>query len=214
MEQNSLKSLVIPDEGRDDVQKLLSLSAEDLAKLEETLTDRSALKDDRRPYRRVAQALEISPQAAISVLTAVGNIRSQRERFNISDTDLFADLEVLGTVDDATREGLRSLLCGPDDGYFVEKVGSLRHAIAPHATDVRTVVDARPVFSQDRARVDALVLLTYLELGVHDPRDGRNDTLVVQLSRTQVAKLREVLEDAEKKLDKLAETFGAHEIYE
>lgn len=209
-----MKSLIIPVEGRGDVETLLSLTGEQVRRLDGVLEDRGGLKQDKRTFRRVSEALGISLDNALGILNAIDNLRRQREQFEISDTSLFEDLSTIRPVEGDAREALIGLLRKSEEDYFVEKVGSLRHAVAPQVTSMRTIVDARPVFNRDRSKVDGLVLLTFLELTTHDPGTDEIRSSVTQLDRKQLKALRSAVEDAEKKLDRLTETLGGLDVYE
>ncbi len=159
-----LKYLIIPADARADVDALLSLSGAQLRTLDHALSDKESLKGERWTYRRIAAEIGVSPEAALGILNAVDNLRRQREQFEISDSAILEDLATIHPVEEPDARGaLTDLLRKSDEDYFVEKVSSLRHAVVPHVTDVRTVVDARPVFSRDRDRIEGLLLLTYLE---------------------------------------------------
>lgn len=209
-----MKSLIIPAEGRSDVEALLSLTGEQVRKLDEVLEDKGGLRQDKRTFRRISDALGISAEVALGILNAVDNLRRQREQFELSDTLLFEDLGTIRPIEGDAREALSGLLRKSEEDYFVEKVEALRHAVAPHVTSMRTIVDARPVFSRDRSKVEGLILLTFLELTTHDPVTDDVKANVAQMNRKQLKELSELIKDAERKLDKLTETLGGADVYE
>lgn len=209
-----MKSLFIPGDAKGDVEALLRLTDEQVRHLDRILGDKGSLKADKRTYRRVAEALEVSPEEALGILSAVDNLRRQREQFDVSDAGLIDDLSTIHPVEQAAREGLLELLRKSEEDYFVEKVATLRHSLTPYATDLRTIVDARPVFTKDRDKVEGLLFVTYLEVTCHDPNTDRIRTNVIQFDRKRLKKLKEAIDDAEKKLDKLATTLGGFDVYE
>jgi hypothetical protein len=214
VDPKTLKCLLIPEEALEQVRTLLSLEKDQLVSLEQALGDRQAIKGDKRIYRTIAERLVVSPDVALGILSAVRNLRDQRERFDINDDVLIEDLKVLNNGKLGASDVLLKLLRQSEDDYFVEKVSSLRNAVVPHVTSVRTVVDGRPVFSKNRERIEGMLLVTYLELRTHDARNNDAKAIVLQVSRKQIQKLRASLDDAEKKLDRLAETMGGLDVYE
>ncbi|MCB9608322.1 MAG: hypothetical protein H6716_17165 [Polyangiaceae bacterium] len=214
MERKPLKSLLIPEEGRIDVEALLSLSAARLQVLDETLRDRQALRDEKRTYQRIAEELEVSPREALSILSAIRNIRRQRERLEITDAELFEDLNSVSPIASDAEPILGALLGRSEDDYFVEKVGGLRQVLLPQLTEMRSVVDARPVFDRAKEKLEGMVLVAYLDLGAYDPNSRERTNQVIQVSRKQIQELRDLLDETEKKLDKLGEALEDHDVFE
>lgn len=210
------KFLIVPPEAKPEVEALFRLPTAKLQALRAALNERKVGREG-RDYVRVAAALGVGYDQAIQLLSAVSNIRQQKERFKLSDDDLYADARALGLeVDEADvdrRAALLDVLARSDEEYFAAKLSSLRHALVPHVSDVRTIVDARPLFKPDHGQVEGYLLLTHLELTVHD---GHGDLTqhTFSLSKSDIETLKAQLDTASKKLDVLERSLGQATIFE
>ncbi len=160
------KFLIIPNEAEAELLELLLLDVERLGKLRAVLGDKKASSDG-HAYQRVARALDVGNEQALKLLSATSNIRAQRERFGLSDEDLYSDLLSFvegteGERDERYRKALLDLLARTEDEYFIQRVSSLRHALVPHIVDSRTIVDARPIFDKERTKVEGFLLVAHL----------------------------------------------------
>lgn len=200
------KFLVVPDVAVEEIEALLSLDPAQIGALAGLLADKETIR--RGTFKSITSKLGIGQDMALKVLSAVRNLRTQQERFNLDNEQLTSDLKALGSAgvdfSKETIEALVALLRKSDDDYFVEKATQLRHGLVPHLLDAVTLVDARPVFSKDRTDVQGMLLLTYLELTVHSRDELDEQTHVVQLTRADITTLKQKLDDAEAKLDRLS----------
>lgn len=212
----STKFLIIPDKGASsDVRALLALSAEQLRALDQALGDKAILKAPGRAPQLVAEQLRIGQESALGAMSAVVNLRRQRGKYALSDQQLVDDLQALAEHELApVRDALLLLLRTSEEDYVVEKVSSLRHALGPHLLDARTVVDLRPVFSKDRASVEGMLVVTFLEMTTHETPGDRYESYRVQLSEGDIADLRKKLDDAEQKIARLKAEFPNTELFQ
>jgi hypothetical protein len=214
------KFLIIPAESVGEAQALARLEPDQIRRIDVALSDKSLLKK-KEPARAIFQAIaaEIGTEQASArdVVTAIKNLRRQRDMFTLTDEQVVDDLAIVtdSTISGDKREALIALLRRSDEDLFVEKVAALRHAVGEHMVGARTIVEARPVFSPDRQKMDGVLLVTYLEISTHSA--GASDAYTahtIQISRKDIADLKEKLSDAEVKLTRLEAQFSGIEQYE
>ncbi len=208
----SPKFLIVPDEAVPELYELLALDAIKLQRLRAILDERKVAGDGRE-YARVARGLDIGNEEAIKLLSAMSNVRSQRERFALDDETLYRDLATFtegmaGTRDESYRQALLGVLTKSDDEYFAHKVHDLKHALVPHLVDSRSIVDARPVFDKDHVKVEGFLLVAQIELTVTEP-GGDSSRVVFSLSRKGLSQLQDRLKDAQLKMDTLSKSLPA-----
>lgn len=207
------KYLVIPKSRWDDVKKLLSLSANQMRTVAKVLQSKETLKTEDVSYQRIAKDADISQADALAVLGAVTNLTLQRQRYSLSSDQLLDDLEAGAEIkvkefDAQTKAALLDLLSESEEGYFVEKAESLKIGFSPHLVSVRSICDVRPIFDKARENIEGILLVTFLGLTMHD-EEHKDHTTILQLGRSELRKLRESIEEAEKKLAVLEKEFGA-----
>lgn len=188
---------------------LLELTAEQMEKLVNVLHSRETLQSDDAPYVQAAREAGLDSYEAISVLTAISNLAKQCDRRDISIehaiSELGEKLEV--PIDEDRREALQKLLSPSDEGYVIENAQRLKLAFLPHLVRAKTVCDVRPVFDRDHESVEGALAVVLLELSLHDSKHDE-ESVVIQLDRDDVRELKTVLEDAERKLDLINESFS------
>lgn len=211
--QPSPRHLLIPENGRQDIHELLSLSGEQLRSVAQTLRSRETLKIKEPSYRRVASEARITNEEALAVLSAITNLILQRKRYALSDEQLLQELKVLWPdeiehLNHETQNALLDLLSESDEGYFVDKAESLKTGFAPHVVSIRSICDVRPVFDKDRKKIEGLLLVASLGITTHD-ENHRDQIFVLQMTRADLQKLRECLEETDQKMAIMQEDFGA-----
>ena len=173
---------------------------------------KETLKTEELSYQRVAKGADISHTEALAILSAVTNLAFQRERYSLSPEQVLADLgamlpEMVENLDSHTREALLKLLSKSEEGYFVEKTENLKIGFAPHLVSVRSICDVRPVFDKNREQIEGALLVTFLGITTHD-EEHNEQTFVLQLTRSDLRKMQECLEEAEKKIEVMEREFG------
>jgi hypothetical protein len=206
------KYLIIPKNRWEDISTLLSLSVSQMQIVAETLRSKETLKTEELSYQHVAKKADISQAEALAVLSAVTNLISQRQRYSLSDEQLLDDLEAgapgkIKDLDLDTKGALLGLLSESEEGYFVEKAESLKLGFTPHLISVRSICDVRPVFDKNRETIEGALLVTFLGITTHD-EEHKDHTFVLQLTRSDLHKLRDCLEEAERKLSVMEKEFG------
>lgn len=192
------RKLTVPDARVRDVRLLVSLPSDTVGSIQRFLTSRDALSEAEPTFVLLARATGLSHLDAMMALSAIRNLAKQREDFRLSDDELLADLEALveQKVGD-NAEALVRLIRDSEETHFVEKVSRLRRGLLPHLLSHRTVCDIRPVFDEKRERIEAALVVTYLELEVHD---DEYRTVVVQLTETDIQALEKTLAEARSKI--------------
>ncbi len=206
------KYLVIPDTRWKEIESLLSLSVGQIKVIEDTLRSKETLRSEETSYQRIAKSANISQKEALAVLSAVTNLIFQRQRYSLTDQQLLDDLkarlpEKVADLGLEAQEALLRLLSESAEGYFVEKAESLRVGFAPHFVSVRSICDVRPVFDRNRETIEGALLVTFLGITTHD-EEHEDHTFVLQLDQSGLRKLRECIEEAEKKLKVMGSKFG------
>lgn len=206
------KYLIIPENRWKDIRTLLSLSASQMQTVAKTLRSKETLKAEEPSYQRIAKDANISQADTLAVLSAVTNLILQRQRYSLSNEQLLDDLEAGSNVevknlDVQAKAALLDLLSESEEGYFVEKAESLKVGFPPHLVSVRSICDVRPVFDKARENIEGILLVTFLGLTMHD-EEHKDHTVVLQLARSELRKLRECIEEAEKKLNVMEKEFG------
>ena len=204
--------LVIPDEGQKDISALLSLDANQMRMIIQTLGKKETLKTTKSSYERVAEAANLSHEVALNVLSAITNLIHQRQRYELSDEQLLDDLQAgwpkeTKKLDEDAKKTLLSILSESEEGYLVQKVQNLRVGFATRLVSVRSICDVRPVFDRNREVIQGALLIASLGITTHD-ENHRDQTFVLQLTRSDLAKLRQCLEETERKLKVMEENFG------
>lgn len=214
----SAKYLIIPEFALNDIKLLCKLPADKLERLAAVLADKGSVMSDKRIFQLVAERMDIGYEEALGLLSAVKNLRRQRERNNLSPADVLEDLKLVLDESDlpaeAESKALLRLFEKTEEDHFVEKIGSLKQALLPHLVEASTIVDLRPVFSANRENIDGLLLIAYLELSTHDHATDEYRHLQVQLTRSDIVDLISKLNDAQEKLKRLERTFTDYDIYE
>ncbi len=105
------------------------------------------------------------------------------------------------------------MLAKSAEEYFGEKLAGLRHALVPHLTEARRVIDARPIFDREHTKIEGYVLAAHLELTAHDV-DGEVSRFPFYLSRADLRALQEKLKAAESKMDLLATNLAGTPLFE
>lgn len=199
--------LIIPQKAEKEVEALLSLDATQLTALADELLSGDAALSIR--HEVIAKSLGIPNQAALDVVTAVRNLARQRKRYSLSFDAVMGDLgamfsEQVQALEEEQRAALEQLV-GSD---AVSKIRSLRFSAVPHVLSARTVCDVRPVFDVAKKRIEKALVVTVLELEVHDHSMGNYKTIVVQLSPEALEELARSIAEAEQKLATIKKTFG------
>ena len=178
-------------------------------------------------YQLVAERLDIGNEQAIGVLTALQNLRRQRTRYDLTNEQFLEDLESLLKEEDPEsllkeevnfseekREPLLRLVKKTDEHRIVEELAVLKYALLPHVVDATTVVDMRPVFNASRDKLEAMLLVTSLELATHDHATDEHVQIRVRLTKKKIDLLLDKLSDAKLKLEKLQDQFQEYDIYQ
>jgi hypothetical protein len=204
--QSSPRYLIIPERGRRDIETLLSLSAPALQVISENLASHATLKTDEPSYQLIAREADIAQVEAVAALNAIMNLPIQRQRYKLSHEQILDDLkaicpEKVKALDDESKEALSSLLSvsETDEGYVVEKAEELKYGFAPHIVSIRSICDARPVFNKDRTEIAGMLLIASLGITTHD-ENHEDQTLILQMTKKDLQKLRESIGEAERKL--------------
>lgn len=210
--KSSPRYLLIPDSGREEISTLLSLSAEQLRAIAETLRSIDTLKHKQPSYRRIADKANITNEEALSALSATANLLLQRKRYSLNDEQLLNDLRILcqeemDTIDDETKSALLDLLSESDEGYIVDKAESLKSGFSPHIASMRSICDVRPVFDKDKKTIKGVLIIASLGITIHDEQH-RAQTTVINLSREQLKNLKELIQETEGKMDVMYNDFG------
>jgi hypothetical protein len=210
--KSSPRYLIIPDTGREEIHQLLMLSAEQLQIIAQTLRSKETLKIKESSYRRVASAVNITNEQALAILSAMTNLLLQRQRYALSDEQLLDELrdlwpEEIAKLTPLKRHALIDFLSESDEGYFVEKAESLKTGFSPHIVSVRSICDVRPVFDKDRKTIAGVLLVASVGITTHD-ENHEDKTLVLQMTKSDIQKLRECLEETERKMLIMQQEFG------
>lgn len=208
----SPRYLVIPENGRQEISQLLSLSAKQLRLIAETLRSTDTLKFKEASYRRVASKADITNEESLAILSAITNLIIQRKRYNLDDEKLLEELAILfgekiGNMDNETQYALIDLLSETDEGYIVEKAEVLKSGFAPHVVSMRSICDVRPVFDKDRKTIKGILIVASLGITTHD-ENHRDQTVVIQMTQDDLEKLRELIVETQGKMSIMQNEFG------
>ena len=209
----SPRYLLIPDNGREEISELLSLSAKQLRAVAETLRSTDTLKLKESSYRRVASNAGITNEQALAVLSAMADLLIQRERYLLNDEQLFDDLRILcqekvDSIDGDTKNSLIDLLSESEERYIVDKVEGLKYGFSPHVLSMRSICDARPVFDKDKKTIRGILIVASLGITMHDENHRDRHTTVIHLSREELQKLKELIDETDRKMEIMYNDFG------
>ena len=191
----------------------MGLDVRVLDAIDEVLGSKESLRQDVPVQLLVADATGLTNMEALGVLSAIRNLARQKSAYRLTDDQMIDDLRAIGgpgiELSEAKILGLFRLIRKSDDDYFYEKAESLRGALLPHMVSARTVCDVRPIFDQERGNVDAGLIVTYLDMRVHD-NSGQYDSLVVSLTVQDLRELGKTIEATLKKVEVIKKGFGGH----
>jgi len=203
--------IIVPQDALDSVEAVLALTPERLVALRDVLGRRTV---PARLHQVVANVADVSGSEAIGVVGAVRNLRRQRKAFAMTDEELLHDLREIAKHTEFEvrfelaeyKAALLGLLSPSEEEQLSGRAGSLRRALGAELLDARTVVDARPLFPEDRSRVEAFLVTVQL-LITSEAASGEETTLTLALSDDDVTKLQSALTDARKKVTVLKDTL-------
>jgi hypothetical protein len=203
--------LTIPNERLDDVRSLIGLEVNALDAIRDVLASRERLRRDVPVQLLLADATGLTNAEAFRVFSAITNLARQKEAYQLTDDQILQDLRVIGgseiEFNEHKIERLLDLIRKVDDEYFYEKVESLRGAFLPHMISARTVCDVRPIFNEKRDKVDAGLIVTYLDMRVHSTT-GEFDSITVSLTLKDLHELASVIDTTLKKIELIKSGFG------
>lgn len=212
-----VKTLLIPESGREDVSVLLALTAEQMRQVSEVLNSRDTLRSSDPIFLQVARRARLDPYKALSVMNAVTNVTRQCRWLELEIDQVLDTLATFAAesegLEGPRREALSELLAQSDEGYFVEKAERLRNAFVPRLLSVRSICEIRPVFDKERQNIEGALAVVLLALVANDETD-EDRRMVVQLDRRDLVRLKQAIDVAEQKLDVIERQLeGALEIF-
>lgn len=206
--------LMIPDRRKGDVDTLLSLTTDQLRRAGAFLRTPSQDAETRPLYVGLARDAGLPNDHAAALIRAVSNVQRQRTRYGMNDDDLVEDLrrgwpDAMSAVvgDQARLDSLKDILRDTDEGFLAEKVERLRHGLIPHYVGAQTQCDLRPAFDREKREIRGAVLVATLGIFLHDS-DHHDRTVSLQMTRSDIKELREMLEEAERKFVAMETLYG------
>lgn len=132
--------------------------------------------------------------------TAISMINTWRE-VNASNRDRFTD-EALASL----RNNLSILIREYPAVTRMRKASRLRSILGNELERVELICDARPVFDEDRQRIEGLLALTTLKL-LYERQNGMTDEIEIVLTSTQLDDLIAKAQKAQQKLRVMEQSF-------
>lgn len=194
------------------VEQIAALTAEQFAALHRSVSGEKAYDYSQERLQSLRQELggdQSGPDVSelFFLLSALDFLYNRLGEWDISGRGRQAELNefigVTGLVPkEASDEARRRLVALVQDNPFLErrrKLQWLRTGILETAVEFASFVDIRPAFDKSRSLIEDSVLAIVLRIGT-ELHGGDDRAHVFQLTEEGLSKLKEVVEDIEKKL--------------
>jgi len=194
------------------LEKLATLTEEQFNSLRDEVLGPETFSRGYHRCEKLAEKLgaDLSPRDVFNILTSLeflyDNARSLEasERPGHDALKEFLEFtgldETLGEKSDlAFDERVRPLVATNAIVERRRKIRRLKSTLIDTAMDFASFVDVRPSFADDRSRIEELVPMVFLSVGIRT-EEGPDKTFFFQMSREGFAKLHSTVADIEKKL--------------
>jgi hypothetical protein len=198
------------DEGEASIGDFIKLTPTQILTLAE-FVDRNGFSGTPEDLLSLAQKLGVSYEKTADLVQYGAFLQSEKNRLELSLDGLIEEFEIFlerhGDADARSTlaklaEPLKRLFADRPDIVLRAKVASITSAAVPEALDFLSICDLRPVFNEERDSILEYVPVALIRILVRsETREA--DTLVFQVSREGVKRLREFMDRLQKKMEML-----------